>query len=286
MLGPATTSTLAVSAAAPCGSGAAAPATYEHVIWVWMENHSYRQVIGKPTAPYLTGLAQACAVATDYHSVGSPSLPNYLGATSGDTWGIDDDDAPSRHVLTVDNLFRQVRRTGRSAMSYQEAMPGNCALGSDSRYAVKHNPAAYYQGADDRTACRSDNLPLGTAESGAFHEALVSDSLPAFSFVTPDICNDMHSCPVATGDRWLAEFLPAIFASDAYRSGTTVVFVVWDEGNPMPFIAVAPTVTPGAVVTERLDHYALLRATEEMLGITDLLGRAADAPRMRATFGF
>lgn len=273
-----------VAAMAPCGSAGMAPATYDHVIWVWMENHSYQQVIGKSAAPYITGLAHACAVATDYHSVGLPSLPNYLGATSGDTWGIHDDGPPSGHVLTVDNLFRQVRRTGRSAVSYEDAMPGNCVLGSTRRYAVKHNPAAYYQGEDDRTACLSDNLPLGTADSGAFHDALASNSLPAFSFVTPDICNDMHSCPVATGDRWLSEFLPAIFASDAYRSGTTAVFVVWDEGNPMPFIAVAPTVMPGAAVAARLDHYALLRTTEEMLGITDLLSRAADAPSMRATF--
>jgi hypothetical protein len=36
------------------------------------------------------------------------------------------------------------------------------------------------------------------------------------------------------------------------------------------------------VITETVDHYSLLRTTEEMLGITTHLGKAATAPSMRA----
>ena len=113
---------IAANAEHPCGGGVP-PATYDHVIWIWMENHSVAQVIGQPGAPFVTGLAAACGQATNYRSVGSPSLPNYIGATSGDTWGIGDDAGPGAHQLKVDNIFRQVRASGRRAMSFEEAMP-------------------------------------------------------------------------------------------------------------------------------------------------------------------
>lgn len=249
-----------------------------------MENHRADQVLGTRDAPYETRLAQQCGHATHYGSVGSPSLPNYLGATSGDTWHVSDDAPPAEHVITGDNLFRQVRASGREAISYQEAMPANCATTSKGTYAVKHDPAAYYQGADDRAACARDVVPLGTPDAGAFHDALTSGALPAFSFVTPDLCNDTHDCSVATGDRWLAAFLPTIFASDTYLAGRTVVMLVWDEDSPMPFVPIAPTVPAGAVLATAVDHYALLHTTEELLGITTYLGRAAAAPSMRSAF--
>ena len=110
-----------------------------------MENHDRQQVLGNPTAAkYEVGLAHQCGTATRYSTVGSPSLPNYLGATSGDTWGIHDDSGPSAHPLTVDNLFRQVRAVGGTERSYEEAMTSPCQLAPGGDYAVKHNPAAYY----------------------------------------------------------------------------------------------------------------------------------------------
>ena len=250
-----------------------------------MENHRADQVLGQPGAGYETNLAQRCGHATNYGQVGRPSLPNYLGATSGDVWGITNDDSPAKHQITADNLFRQVRSSGRRAVSYQEAMSGTCALTSKGRYAVKHNPAAYYQGADDRDACQRDDVALGTFDGGAFHDALANDTLPAFSFVTPDLCHDTHDCSVGDGDRWLAQFLPTILTSRAYQSGRTAMFLVWDEDTPMPFVPIAPTVPVGSVLSTPVDHYALLRTTEEMLGITTYLARAASAPSMRAAFG-
>ena len=262
----------------PCGTLAEPPATYEHVVWIWMENHSAAQVIGKPDAPFVSGLAAKCATATDYRSVGKPSLPNYLGATSGDTWGIVDDAGPSTHSLTVDNLFRQVRAVGGTAISYQDAMPANCVLGGRSTYAVKHNPAAYYAGGDDRAACITDDVPFAPA----FGDALKGGTLPTFSFITPDLCNDTHDCSVATGDQWLTGVVDDLLATPAYQSGRTAIFLVWDEDAPMPFVAITPSVRPGTVITQTVNHYALLRTTEEMLGITTYLGKAATAPSMRA----
>lgn len=250
-----------------------------------MENKSFNEVLRSSNAPFERELAGKCATAARYSDVGSPSLPNYIGATSGSTQGIGDDDSPTAHMLDVDNLFRQVRAAGMTERSYEESMPRNCALSSSGDYAVKHNPGAYYSGEGDRSACEADNVALGTLTGGALATDLDGGTLPAFSFITPNLCNDTHDCAVRTGDEWLEQWLPRILSNTVYASGKTAVFVVWDESTPMPFIAVSPTTRPGTVVSTAVDHYSLLRTTEEMLGIQTFLGKAAGAPSMRGELG-
>jgi phospholipase C len=148
---------------------------------------------------------------------------------------------------------------------------------------VRHNPAAYYVAGSDRSACRTDDVPLGTLKRGALRHDLDADTLPTFAFVTPNLCNDTHDCSVRTGDRWLQQWLPVLVESSSYASGRTAIFVVWDELTPMPFLALAPTVPTGTKVIAKVDHYALLRTTEEMLGIPTMLGAAARAPSMRSS---
>jgi hypothetical protein len=248
-----------------------------------MENKNLDAVLDSSSAPFLRDLADSCGTALRYVDHGiHPSLPNYLAATSGGTQGVADDNAPSAHALQVDNVFRQVRALGKVAKSYEEAMPANCTLHSTSRYAVKHNPAAYYVGGDDRAACQRDNV--------SFDQFLpdLSGGLPAFSLITPDICNDMHDCPVATGDKWLNRVVSAITTSATFRAGRTAVFVVFDEsegGGTTPFVAIAPSIVPGTRVETELDHYSLLAFTEDALGVPTRLGAAAGAPSMADAFG-
>jgi hypothetical protein len=248
-----------------------------------MENHTAGAVLDSPDAPFERSVAQACGSTRSYRSVGSPSLPNYLGATSGSTHGVHDDGSPGAHPISGDNLFRQVRTAGGTARSYEEAMPGNCALAPTGRYAVKHNPQPYYSDAIDRAACQADDVPLGALQGGAFVDDLSHDRLPTFSFITPDLCDDTHDCGVAIGDAWLRDWVGVITASPTYRAGRTVVFVVWDEPTPMPLLVVAPTVPAATTAAAPFDHYSLLRTTDDVLGLPPL-GSAAAAPTMRDAF--
>ena len=267
----------------PCGVAPAGPPQYDHVVWVWMENHTASDVIGSADAPYTTALATQCGRAAHYESVGSPSLPNYLGATSGDTQGISDDGPPASHPLTVDNQFRQVRAAGRTERSYSESMRSDCQLDSSGEYAVQHNPAPYYLGRDDRAACERDNVPLGTTDSGPLRQDLDAGTPPTFAFITPNLCDDTHDCPVRTGDDWMRRWLPLVLTSPTYRQGRTVVFLVWDEPTPMPFVVLSPSTPPNVVGSTPASHYALLRTTEELLGLA-LLSQAATAPSLRADY--
>jgi len=268
----------------PC-TGAAAPTTYDHVLWIWFENKA--PVVGSSSAPYFTSLSRQCGLATNYHGVTHPSLPNYLAATGGSTFGVTDDNPPSSHPISAASIFSQVKSAGKQWRSYEESMPSNCALTSSGTYAVKHNPAAYYTGI--RTDCASWDVPMGTTSSGAFLNALNGNTLPAFSFITPNLCNDMHDCSVATGDTWLSTWMPKILASSAYAAGRTAVVVTFDEddslhGNLVSTIVVAPSVPAGTTNGTLFNHYSLLRTTEEMLGLPTTLGNAATATSMRSAF--
>lgn len=268
----------------PCGTKTGAPATYAHVIWIWEENHSYSQIIGSSAAPYINSLANGCGLATNYTAVTHPSLPNYIAATSGSTWGIADDNPPSSHPLAVDSIFQQIGSAG----SYEESMPSNCDLTNSGSYAVRHNPEGYYT--NIRTACAANDVPMGSTSSGALASALSSGSLPTFSFVTPNVCNDMHDCSVQTGDAWLQSWIPKIIASPPYQAGNTVVFITWDEddsqtGNHVATIVLSPYTSPGTKSGTAFTHYSLLRTTEELLGVSSFLGNAASATSMRAAFG-
>jgi len=267
-----------------CGARIGSPVKVSHVIWIWFENHAFDRLIGAADAPVIGSLATRCGLAVDYHALAHPSLPNYIAATSGGTQGIHDDRPPVDHPLPVASLFEQAASAG----SYEESMPSSCDLQAAGRYWPRHNPETYYTRI--RSACRSGDLPLGTTKHGAFAEALDRSRLPAFSFVTPNACDDMHTCAVSVGDAWLGRWIARITSSASYRAGTTVVFVTWDEddgssGNRVPLIVVSPYTRPGARSAAALTHYSLLRTTEELLGLRTFLGHAARATDMRPLFG-
>jgi hypothetical protein len=283
---PSTAPTTTPNADAPCTGQAPKPPA--HVIWIWMENHSYNDIVGNGSAPFLNRLANQCGLATNYSGVAHPSLPNYIAATSGDTQGIHDDSRPSAHPLSASSIFSQVAAAGLDWRSYQEDMPANCALTDSGRYAVKHNPAAYFTGI--RGDCASRDVPLGSPSSGAFASDL-RNHLPGFSFVTPNLCNDMHDCSVGTGDAWLSTWIPLIVSSPDYRSGRTVVFITWDEddghtGNHVATVVLSPSTPSGTRAAGRFDHYSLLKTTEQLLGLTTYLGHAGDqsTASMRSAF--
>lgn len=272
------------TASGPCGlrrNGSG----YSHVMWIWMENEGFASVIGSPQAPYTTELARRCGLATNYYAIGHPSLPNYLAATGGTTAGVTDDGEPAEHPLRGPSIFSQVDAHGLSWRGYAESMPVPCDTVTSGLYAARHNPAVYYLSI--RAACAHDDVAMGPIGSGPLHAALYSDHLANFVFVTPNICDDAHSCPISTGDAWMERFLSMVFASPTYRLGHLAVFVTWDEGttasNQVATIVAAPGVPVGTRSRLVFNHYSLLRTAEQLLGLAPL-GLAARARSMVAAF--
>ena len=250
-----------------------------------MENKSFAQVIGSPNAPSLDRLARRCGTATNFHAEGRPSLPNYLALTSGSPQGISDDGPPAAHPLPVPSIFSQL---GTRWRALAESMPSNCARADAGLYAVRHNAVTYYT--DVRRVCLQRSQPLGRRP----------DLSARFTLITPNLCHDMHACPttgddigaqVRAGDSWLAGLLPALLRSPQYASGSTAIFIVWDEpdttasdSTPVPFVVVSPATRPGTRARAAFDDYSLLRTTEDLLGLPAHLGNAARARSLRTAF--
>jgi hypothetical protein len=259
------------SASSPCGQRVASP-HFSHVAWIVLENEGY-SIVSSPAAPYLSELASECGLATKYDAISHPSLPNYIALTSGATQGIHDDGEPSAHRLNVGNLFSQLQGDWRGEI---QSMPTPCDRVTSGVYAARHNPAVYYD--DLGNACTANDLPL----------TLPLDLSKAFTMIIPNICDDMHSCPVATGDEWLSRTIPGILSSKQYQSGSLVVFITFDENdgqsiNRVPTYVIAPSVPKGARIEVALNHYSLLRTTETLLGLP-LLGGARQAASMIGPF--
>jgi hypothetical protein len=258
------------------------------------ENRGYDQIVGNRNAPYLNQLAAEYGAANDYdagYPAHCPSLAAYILLTSGTTAGICDDKDPQHHPLIGDNIFHQIAATGRQWRNYAEAAPATCALTGQNHYLVRHVPATYYVG--ERDDCRRWAVPLGTTSAGALHDDVAAGTLPAYAFVSPDACDDMHGAPgcpralVASGDRWLQSWLPQVMAGPDYRAGRLTVIITWDEGtstsNHIPTIVINAGVHH-VRASQPLTHCSTLRFTEEQLRLP-LLGCASHAASLGPPFG-
>jgi hypothetical protein len=287
-------------------------------MFILFENKSYSAIVGSKSARYINQtLIPGCGLATNYHNYSHPSLPNYLALTSGAVQGkaASADCLPSGCPQTQASIFSQLSEAGRTWREYAEAMPVTCdkkdydattfinADGSTGEYYyVRHAPPAYYTSTPGPGSCASSDVPLGTISSGNFRQALspASDGLPAFSFVTPGGCDDMHDCSATVGDAWLKEWIPVIQRSAAYQSGQLVVFITSDEGTGsdqvngetcwdaahaasvtypscrVATMVMSPYTAAGTTSGSYFNHLSLLGTAEDLLGL----------PRLPATEGY
>jgi hypothetical protein len=258
------------------------------------ENKTYDEVLGGNDAPYLKRLAAGYGSATAMdagYPTSCPSLAAYLLMTSGNRYGICDDDDPSEHRISAANIFQQVAASGRQWRNYAESIPTPCSPtnGDDGLYAVRHAPAAYYLSIASR--CRSWDIAMGTPANGALHQDIAAGTLPAYGFISPNVCHDMHGGPdcagdVTSGDAWLSRWIPAIMAGSDYRRGDLAIVITWDEGsdtdNHIPTLVISPT-TRHVRVAQPLTHCSILRTIEDVLRLAPL-GCAADATSAASAF--
>jgi hypothetical protein len=223
--------------------------------------------------PYLHSLGEQCAYFTHWAETDPKqnSLTQYVGQVTGTRQpGTQFDCSPSASCsTTADNLFRQARAAGLDAVNYVEGATKPCSADGN---AAKHVPALYLWAPADRAQCDEQVQP--------FTEFDV-DHLPAFSFVTPTLCNDGHDCDDATVDKWAAQHVQAVLDSRAYASGRVAVFIWYDEDREVPNLWVGPSAKSGAIDLTGAGYAGTLAAWESMLGLP-CLANACHAPDMRA----
>lgn len=262
-----------------------------------MENEEFGSVIGSPSAPYQNSLASSYALAGSYFGVAHPSLPNYLALVAGSTFGVTSDCLPAQcsfpsNVTTIATLLDSHHLSWKE---YAESMPANCSQvnSSDGLYFPKHNPFVYFGAVtgDNGTGTASSYCDSHVVSMEQFYADLKSGSLPNYSFITPNICDDAHSCPIATGDQWLSTVVPEIIGSSSFAS--SALFIVYDEGassdvagggGQVPCILVSPFAKAGYASSVGYSHYSLLATVEAIFDLGNLGRNDAGASPMTDLF--
>ena len=256
----------------------------EHVFIVVEENADFARVIGNPSMPYLNGLAQQYGLATQFYANTHPSIGNYFMMTVGDT--IANDDGYGK-IVSTDNVVRRLIAAGKTWRSYAEDLPYVGYAGSGRRkYARKHNVIALLSDVVNDTAQRNNMVPFSQ-----FAVDLAAGTLPNYSMLVPNLCNDAHDCPLSRADAWLKTNLEPLIASPTFQRDGLLI-IAFDEavsdstkgGGRIAWVVVSPKAKRGYRSSTPYQHQSALRLSLKWLGVTAFPNAAADAPDMDEFF--
>lgn len=270
-------------------ASALAPSKTSKLIVIVMENEEDTSIRGNRDAPYANALIRRYGFATQSFAITHPSLPNYLALTSGSTQGISSNCTECHS--SAPNIVDQLESAGISWRAYMEGLPAPCFKGGEAGgYAKKHDPFIYY---DDiaGSALRCQKI----VGFGALSHDLRSGALPAFAWISPNLCDDGHDCGVSGGDRFLKSAVPLLLRELGPHG---LLLITWDEGSSnrgccagvasgghIATILAGPDVRRGAREGEPIDHYGVLGTIEEAFGLPALAGAGNPrSGRLRALF--
>ncbi len=257
---------------------------FGHVFVVTEENTDYVDVTSS-SMPYLTGLAAQYGLATQYYANTHPSIGNYFEMATGQILTNDDG---SSTIENVGSVVRSLNAAGKTWKSYAESIPNACYLGGDTgNYARKHNVFALLSDvANDPTGQACNIVPFTQ-----FATDLANGTLPAFSNIVPDLCNDAHDCSLGTADSWLQTNIAPLLASPVFQNDGLLI-VVFDEsggdntlgGGKVYWTAISSKSKRGYQSTTTYQHQSTLRLILKALGVNSFPGDAASAPDMSEFF--
>src|SRR5947208_1678549 len=257
---------------------------FGHLFIVTAENTDYVDVTSS-SMPYLTGLAAQYGLATQYYANTHPSIGNYFELATGQVLTNDDG---SSTIENVPNIVRRLVAAGKTWKSYAEDIPNACYLGGDTgNYARKHNIFPLLSDvANDPTGQGCNNVPFTR-----FATDLANGTLPTFSNIVPNLCNDAHDCSLSTADSWLQTNIAPLIASPVFQQDGLLI-IVFDEaggdntngGGRIVWVAVSPKAKRGYQSTTLYQHQSTLRLILKGLGVNVFPGAAASAPDMSEFF--
>ncbi len=238
-----------------------------------LENKELGEVVGAPDASYFNRLVSRGALAVDYHAVTHPSLPNYLALLGGSTFGISED--CSNCHASGPNLATQLSAAGVAWRAYMGAMPSPCFRGAEvGDYAKKHNPFMYFPSVTSKPSLCARDVPETRLQAD-----LGEDRLPTFAWISPDLCDDSHSCTFSSADTYLHRVVPPLLR----RLGPNgLLAITFDEGTTnsaccgnaaggrIATVLLGPEVTEGARLRGAYSHYSLLATIEDRFGLPRL----------------
>jgi hypothetical protein len=238
-----------------------------------LENREFGEVIGAADAPYLNRLASQGALVVNDHAITHPSLPNYLAMTGGSTFGISED-CTDCHA-SGPNLATQLSGAGVGWRAYMGAMPSPCFSGAEAgEYAKMHNPFMYYPSVASNPSLCSRDVPETQLRGDLDH-----GRLSAFAWISPNLCEDAHSCGFGSADSYLRQVVPPLLGQ---LGSDGLLAITFDEGTSnagccgnasggrIATILLGPGVRAGTRLRQSYSQYSLLATIEDRFGLPRL----------------
>jgi acid phosphatase len=175
-------------------------------------------------------LASQGITLTNYWAVTHPSEPNYAACVGGDNFGMDNDDfitIPTNVSTVVDLLDTKAISWGE----YQESLPYAGYQGFNfsnqqtyaNDYVRKHNPLIVFDSIA-KNATRAAQIKNFTS----FTSDLKAQTLPQWSFITPNMTNDGHDTNISFAASWARTFLTPLL-QNSYFMNNTLIILTFDE---------------------------------------------------------
>ena len=265
--------------------------SFNYIVTILMENHDLSEIIGSSSAPFMNQLASSWSLATGYSAINHPSLPNYLSLISGQdfaSWSTSDcPPGPGCNAGNAPNIVDRLDSRGLTWKAYMEdypsscttrCSPGDCYLGDggiSGRYAARHDPFVYFDDIVNSSARCSRIVPANSSGDVAPDDLFLADlqspsTSSNFMWLTPNLCNDTHDCPVSTGDTYLSMLVPKILASKLFTHQKAALFIAYDEGNgdrqypsdQVYAVWAGSVAKTGFTSSNQYTHYSYLRTIE------------------------
>lgn len=288
----------------------------KHVFLISLASPGYDGAFGTSSRmPYLSvTLRPQGVLLTNYSLLSEAALPNGIATVSGQKpTAATSADCPDyeKCVLPVETLTLadQLGSARFSWRAYLEGMtdpatgqPGNCVhpepgaeeAPAPGGYAPKLNPFVYFHSLLDLGDCATNDVPATELAK----DLKTANATANFSYLSPGLCNAGFpgQCPegtpdgAAAADAYLAEVVPEILASPAYKRDGLLI-VAFGAAAPAPAepgaapvadplktgaLLVSPLLIPNSTDGAHYNPYSLLRSTDELFGL-EPLGAAAGA---------
>ena len=206
------------------GTGGGTMPQFGHVFIVEGENTSFSSTYSSSNMPYLTSLANQYGVSLHYWADTHPSIGNDLNLASGVIPTNNDSASPSSMPLAIDNIAHEVEQAGKTWKDYVESDPNISGCGGlrSGAYFVRHDPLKYFTNINKANfVCFSQ-----------FATDLANHTLPNFSWLAPNGCDDAHDCSIGTYDTWLKTVIGPLLASSYFQpGGDGLLILTFDEDD-------------------------------------------------------
>ena len=273
-----------------------AGAPFDHIVTILMENQGLCNIyVGcGGSATYMSQLADQNVLIKTWGTTSHPSEGNYISLIGGDNFG-HTGDGYCCWGITAPNIIDRIESAGLTWKAFAEDASGSGTCSFNPPRSADHFPFLTF--ADMNNATRCANFLKATSSSDPeFVAAMNTVNPPNYLWLTPNDCNNMHDCSIATGDSYLATLVPKILSTTEFTTTKAALLIVFDEGYTQCSntggtgeCVYASFIGPAAKKGVQLSptgasHYSYLSTIEAAWGLASLTSNDASATSVLNAF--